>query len=139
VIDSHALPPKVSETAVRLVAEHGLDVWVYRGNEWFVRNPDGPHVAREQWTVKFPPTVVSDFTGLLDQAVKIVGVSDDHDLVRRRKTGSPASPRRPGRSPTTSTSLTCPPTRVVSSTTCPGISASRPARSPPSGTCRTTS
>ena len=29
VIDSHALPPKVSETAVRLVAEHGLDVWVY--------------------------------------------------------------------------------------------------------------
>ena len=33
VIDSHALPPKVSETAVRLVAEHGLDVWVYRGNE----------------------------------------------------------------------------------------------------------
>ena len=83
VIDSHALPPKVSETAVRLVAEHGLDVWVYRGNEWFVRNPDGPHVAREQWTVKFPPTVINDFTGLLDQAVKIVGVSDDHDLVRR--------------------------------------------------------
>jgi hydroxymethylpyrimidine pyrophosphatase-like HAD family hydrolase len=83
VIDSHALPPKVSETAVRLVAEHGLDVWVYRGNEWFVRNPDGPHVAREQWTVKFPPTVINDFTGFLDQAVKIVGVSDDHDLVRR--------------------------------------------------------
>jgi hypothetical protein len=136
VIDSHPLPPKVSETAVRLVAEHGLDVWVYRGNEWFVRNPDCPHVAREQWTVKFPPTVINDFTGLLDQAVKIVSCGVAR---RRRKTGSPGSPRRRGRNPITSTSLTCPPTRVASSTICPGISASRPARSPPSGTCRTTS
>jgi hypothetical protein len=83
VIEAHTLPPKVSETALALIAERGLDVWVYRGNEWFVRNPEGPHVAREQWTVKFAPTVIDDFAGVLDQAVKIVGVSDDHDLVRR--------------------------------------------------------
>jgi hydroxymethylpyrimidine pyrophosphatase-like HAD family hydrolase len=40
-------------------------------------------VAREQWTVKFAPTVVENFDGVLDSAVKIVGVSDDHDLVAR--------------------------------------------------------
>ena len=48
-----------------------------------IRNADAPHVAREQWTVKFPPKVVKDFDGALDHAVKIVGVSDDLDLVAR--------------------------------------------------------
>jgi len=33
--------------------------------------------------VRFPPTVVDDFAPLLDHAVKIVGVSDDLDGVRR--------------------------------------------------------
>jgi HAD superfamily hydrolase (TIGR01484 family) len=36
VIEAHTLPPKVAETAAALIAEHGLDVWVYRGNEWFI-------------------------------------------------------------------------------------------------------
>ncbi len=42
-----------------------------------------PHVEREQWTVKFAPTVVRDFKDALGNAVKIVGVSDDLDLVAR--------------------------------------------------------
>ncbi|HEX5507161.1 MAG TPA: HAD hydrolase family protein, partial [Pseudolabrys sp.] len=37
----------------------------------------------EQWTVKFPPTVVKNFNGVLGSVVKIVGVSDDRDLVAR--------------------------------------------------------
>jgi hydroxymethylpyrimidine pyrophosphatase-like HAD family hydrolase len=34
-------------------------------------------VSREQWTVRFPPTVSSDLARLSDGVVKIVGVSDD--------------------------------------------------------------
>ena len=34
-------------------------------------------------TVNFLPKVVDDFGGVLDKIVKIVGVSDDHDLVKR--------------------------------------------------------
>jgi len=82
VIEEHTLPPTVATVAVGLIADYGLDVWIYRGNDWFVRNPAGPHVAREEWTVKFAPTVVDDFAGLLDHVVKIVGVSDDLDRVR---------------------------------------------------------
>jgi len=33
--------------------------------------------------VKFPPTVVSDFTGKMDDVAKIVGVSDDLDAVAK--------------------------------------------------------
>jgi hydroxymethylpyrimidine pyrophosphatase-like HAD family hydrolase len=38
-------------------------------------------VAREAWTVKFEAKVSSDFSPLLDRAVKIVGVSDDMKAV----------------------------------------------------------
>ena len=60
-----------------------MDVWVYSGKDWLIRDPKAPHVAREQWTVKFAPTVVENFEDVLGRAVKIVGVSDDHDLVAR--------------------------------------------------------
>ncbi|MCU1317926.1 MAG: haloacid dehalogenase [Candidatus Acidoferrum typicum] len=63
------------------IESHGLDVWAYRDTGWFVRDPNAPHVAREQWTVKFPPTVVKTFAGLLGSVAKIVGVSDDYDRV----------------------------------------------------------
>jgi hydroxymethylpyrimidine pyrophosphatase-like HAD family hydrolase len=38
-------------------------------------------VDREASTVQFEPTVVPTFDGLLDRTVKIVGNSEDHDLV----------------------------------------------------------
>src|SRR5581483_11232222 len=68
---------------IETIGAHGLAVWIYRGNEWFVREREAPHVGREEWTVKFPPTVVPAFEGLLDNVVKIVGVSDDLDAVAR--------------------------------------------------------
>jgi len=45
-------------------------VWVYTDTGWFVRDPKAAHVAREQWTVKFPPTVVKTFAGLLSRVAK---------------------------------------------------------------------
>jgi Cof subfamily protein (haloacid dehalogenase superfamily) len=68
------------------IERHGLDCWVYTPHDWLVRNIDAPHVAREQWTVKFPPQVAPDFTGHLDRVAKIVGVSDDYAAVARCET-----------------------------------------------------
>ena len=60
----------------------GLDVWLYRGADWYVPDPKGPHVDREAWTVKFEPKVMQDgLDGLTDGVVKLVGVSDDHDAI----------------------------------------------------------
>jgi hydroxymethylpyrimidine pyrophosphatase-like HAD family hydrolase len=61
----------------------GLDAWVYRDTDWFVRSLDAPHVAKERATVQFDPIVTGDLTAVLDGAVKIVGVSDDLDRVAR--------------------------------------------------------
>jgi Cof subfamily protein (haloacid dehalogenase superfamily) len=83
IMEEHVLAADAARRAVQLILDHGMDVWVYSGKDWLIRNKAAPHVAREQWTVKFPPTVVDDFGQALDRAVKVVGISDDLDLVAR--------------------------------------------------------
>jgi Cof subfamily protein (haloacid dehalogenase superfamily) len=77
------LAADVARRAVEIILHNGMDAWIYRGKDWFIRDRNAPHVAREQWTVKFEPRMVENFDDILDRAVKIVGVSDDHDLVAR--------------------------------------------------------
>ena len=82
VIESHTLDPATAEQTVRLILEQGLDAWIYTDGEWLIRDKAAPHVARETWTVKFDAKVVTSFTDAhFAHAVKIVGVSDDLDLV----------------------------------------------------------
>ena len=83
LVEQHVLARDAVEPILALIEAHQLDGWIYRGNEWFVRARHGPHVDREEWTVKFPPTVVPDFADQMDEVVKIVGVSDDLDAVAR--------------------------------------------------------
>jgi len=83
IMEEHVLAADAAKRALVVILRNDVDVWVYSGKEWLVRNPKAPHVAREQWTVKFAPTIVENFEGVLGRAVKIVGVSDDHDLVAR--------------------------------------------------------
>ena len=77
VIEQRVLQHDVVEPVIEIIRAHQLVVWIYRGIDWFVPERHGPHVDREEWTVKFPPTVVPDFTGKMDDVAKIVGVSDD--------------------------------------------------------------
>ncbi len=83
IIEARTLPRDVADTAVEMILRAGLDAWVYSGDDWIVHKKDAPHVAREEWTVKFPPIERGDFGDALDQAVKIVGVSDDLELMKR--------------------------------------------------------
>ena len=83
IMEEHVLAADAARRALEVILQNGMDVWVYSGKDWLVRDPNAPHVAREQWTVKFAPTVVENFEAVLGSAVKIVGVSDDYDLVAR--------------------------------------------------------
>ena len=83
ILEQKTVPLDVARQAIDLIREHGLDAWVYRGNDWLITKADAPHVAREAWTVKFEPKIVADVAEKLDQVAKIVGVSDDYDRVRR--------------------------------------------------------
>jgi Cof subfamily protein (haloacid dehalogenase superfamily) len=81
VIEQRVIPQDLVVPIAELMGSYGLDVWVYRGADWYVPDPEGPHVAREAWTVKFQPKVVSHIGDVTDNVAKLVGVSDDHDAV----------------------------------------------------------
>jgi len=83
IMAQHALAADVAGRALEVILRNGMDAWVYSGQDWLIRDVTAPHVAREQWTVKFAPTVVDNFNDVIGGAVKIVGISDDHDLVAR--------------------------------------------------------
>jgi len=83
IIEERCLPPATAKAAIDLIVAHRLDVWVYRGDDWLVRDAKAPHVDREAWTVKFAPTLVSDISGALDKVVKVVGISDTYSQVAR--------------------------------------------------------
>jgi len=65
VVDELPIPADVAPAVIDVIRAHGLYPWIYRGTEWY------------------QPTVVPSYDSLLDRAVKIVGVSDDHDRVER--------------------------------------------------------
>jgi Cof subfamily protein (haloacid dehalogenase superfamily) len=83
VIAEHLLPPEVARRAVDMLGRLGVQVWVFSGQDWLLRESDGPYVGLEQRTVAFPPTIVEEFGPALDATAKIVGVSKDFELLAR--------------------------------------------------------
>jgi Cof subfamily protein (haloacid dehalogenase superfamily) len=83
VVDERTIPDDVTPAVIDAMRAHGLYVWMYRSTEWYVTDAHGPRVDREASTVQFEPTVVPTFDGLLDRVVKIVGNSEDYDLVAK--------------------------------------------------------
>src|SRR5689334_22357711 len=53
VLAQSFVPADIAAKVIETIGHHGLDCWVYTDLDWLVRNTDAPHVAREQWTVKF--------------------------------------------------------------------------------------
>jgi Cof subfamily protein (haloacid dehalogenase superfamily) len=82
-IEQHNLPTPLVAPIVEAMQRHQLDVWLYRGVDWFIRTLAAPYVAREHSTVRFAPRVVPSFDGLHEGTVKIVGVSEDLPAVAR--------------------------------------------------------
>jgi Cof subfamily protein (haloacid dehalogenase superfamily) len=83
IVDERTIAASVAPVIVQTLRAYGLYVWIYSGAEWYITDPHAPHAEHEASTVQFQPTVVPTYDGLLDRVVKIVGVSDDHDLVAR--------------------------------------------------------
>jgi Cof subfamily protein (haloacid dehalogenase superfamily) len=87
VIEARTVPDEVVAPVIALLESYRLDVWIYQGTRWYLRDRRRPHVDREAWTVKFDPTVVESYAGMRDVA-KIVGVSDDLAAVAAAETSA---------------------------------------------------
>ena len=85
VITERLLSPEVARCAVSLLDAHNVQVWVFSGQDWLVRDCDEPYVRFEERTVGFQPTLVDNFGQSLDAANKIVGVSKEFEILSQRE------------------------------------------------------
>ncbi len=58
------VPSELVGPDLDLMESFGLDTWIYRGADWYVKDLAGPHVKKESDTVEFPPTLTDSFTEL---------------------------------------------------------------------------
>jgi hydroxymethylpyrimidine pyrophosphatase-like HAD family hydrolase len=82
VIEEHLMDATTAASVIAIVEAEGVDVWLYQGADWFVKNGGAPHVLHEKTNVGFEPTIVSELN-TSSGAVKIVAVSDDPERLAR--------------------------------------------------------
>jgi transaldolase len=81
ILDERQLPGYMLPALIDMIQAHGLEIFLFRSTDWYVRSLDAPRVARETSTIQRPPVVVPNFDGVLTRVVKIVGVSEDYPRV----------------------------------------------------------
>ena len=81
ILDERQLPGYLVPALIDMIEAHGLEIFLFRSTDWYVRSLDVPHATREASTIQRPPVVVSNFESVLTGVVKIVGVSEDHPRV----------------------------------------------------------
>lgn len=81
ILDERLLPDEVQPAVIEMILSHGLDVWLFRSTDWYVRSKTAPRVNRESSNIQLPPTELPTFRDLPPRVVKIVGVSEDHPRV----------------------------------------------------------
>lgn len=80
-LHSHPLPLEAVRKTLELLALHEVEVWLFTGDLWLLREPDKPMVAREQAGLGYPPQVVQDFEPYLHRVHKIVAASHNAPLL----------------------------------------------------------
>jgi Cof subfamily protein (haloacid dehalogenase superfamily) len=82
-VEQHLIPAAVAKSALDVLNQFGVDIWLFTSDHWLTRNPDGEYVPHEKRAIRADPTIVGDFTPYLSVACKIVGASSDAALLRR--------------------------------------------------------
>ncbi|MBY0381634.1 MAG: HAD family hydrolase [Xanthobacteraceae bacterium] len=81
LMNHQTIPRDAVADALDFLKFRKVDAWLFTTDRWLVQRPDGPYVAREKMTIDAEPDEIGDPTPLLDHICKIVGVSDDFDLL----------------------------------------------------------
>ncbi|UVM36200.1 HAD family hydrolase [Pseudomonas sp. B21-017] len=79
---AHYLPATAALTALALFADQpDIEVWVFSGGDWLLKDSNGPMVPREQHGLGYPPVVVESFEPCLARIDKIVAASSNTELL----------------------------------------------------------
>jgi Cof subfamily protein (haloacid dehalogenase superfamily) len=81
LVSAKRLSTDAATKAIDLFKSRGVMVWAFADDNWYLTDTSSPYVQRERHTVSFDPTVVADFDAVIDRVDKLVGVSDNPDLL----------------------------------------------------------
>jgi Cof subfamily protein (haloacid dehalogenase superfamily) len=81
LISAKRLSAEAAGKAIDLLRSRGVMVWAFADDNWYLTDASSPYVQRERHTVSFDPTVVANFDGVIDRVDKLVGVSDNPELL----------------------------------------------------------
>jgi Cof subfamily protein (haloacid dehalogenase superfamily) len=85
ILEEHTIDDDVVPVIIGVLDDHDVPVWVYRGQEWYVRDANGAHVQHEADVCQFQPLTVANFDGVSDGVAKIVGATDDVDALTKAR------------------------------------------------------
>lgn len=81
-IEQHLIPSGAAKRSLEILQQLEIDSWLFTGDSWLIRNPDGPYVAHERHTIRVEPRVVDSFSPYLSSACKIVGACADAERLK---------------------------------------------------------
>jgi Cof subfamily protein (haloacid dehalogenase superfamily) len=82
-IEQHLIQPSAARRTLDILKQSGIDIWLFTSEHWMIDNLAGSYVAFEQRTIRCDPKIVEDFTPYLNSVCKIVGASDNAELLKR--------------------------------------------------------
>ncbi len=82
-IEQHLIPPAAAQSALDLLTEFGVDIWLFTNELWLTRDGEGEYVPNEKRAIRADPEIVRGFAPYLPAACKIVGSSSDAALLQR--------------------------------------------------------
>jgi len=77
IIERTILPSETISAIIATIESYGLDIWLNSDRHWYLKDPQGAHVAHHRESLQFEPTVISDYEDIEDEICKIVGVGAD--------------------------------------------------------------
>jgi Cof subfamily protein (haloacid dehalogenase superfamily) len=83
VLQELPMAPGDAQTVADHICKSKLDLWVYSGTDWYVSSPQGPHVQPQEGLMQCKATPLHSRDMSQFSVLKLVGVSDDYDAVKR--------------------------------------------------------
>lgn len=81
VVSEARLDSAIAAAALARIDRAGVTPWLFANGKWYARDRDNPNLSRERLAANLEPIFDADLATLLGHADKLVGVSDDHDLL----------------------------------------------------------
>ena len=88
IVNRTPLPLKTIPEIMATIESYDLDVWLSSDRHWYLKDPNGVHVAHHIESLQFEPTVISDYRDIEDEICKIVGVGADFAAVAQCETAT---------------------------------------------------